>query len=79
MDFWKSPELAQVIKTTCGWSRVQRLNVGTPRDPAVRVAVGSSIAVSISRNLLETTVYLLSIGFRKRYQFSFFLLARIVP
>lgn len=47
-----------------GGSQVQRLKMGTPRGQAARVAVGSAITVSSSRNLLETTVYVLSMGFR---------------
>lgn len=40
--------------------------MGTHRGQAARVAVGSAITVSSSRNLLETTVHVLSMGFRKK-------------
>lgn len=43
--------------------------MGTHRGQSTRVAVGSAITVSISRNLLETPVYVLSMGFRLKYIF----------
>lgn len=55
-----------------GGSQVQRLKKGTHRGQTVRVAVVSAITVYISRNLLETTVYLLSMGFRLKKNTHFF-------
>lgn len=54
-----------------GGSQVQRLKTGTHRGQIVRVAVGSAITVYISRNLLEITVYVVSLGFKLKKKLFF--------
>lgn len=65
-EWMKSLELAQVVEVKWGWASGTEAGNGDSKGPVHEGGSGVFSTVYISRNLLETTVYLPSIGFRKR-------------